>query len=245
MTPAGPKGPHEQVPPMIPLTFFLLRAGSRTPGDSALPRSEPLDIRQAATGRAQPLSCFHRGRPDRPSTKLIDGSGRWTLSSTAEPGSRQTERDPADTSEHSPMSARQHTRRAYRTRLRQQRERIRARRSLNTTYRFALGTLGTLVLLAGIAMIPYPGPGWLVVFGGLGILATEFNWAHRLNLFAKKHYHRWMAWLQRQNIATKLAVMSGTGVVVVVTLWLCGAFALVGSLFDAHWSWLASPLFGP
>ncbi|MBB5155884.1 uncharacterized protein (TIGR02611 family) [Saccharopolyspora phatthalungensis] len=108
-----------------------------------------------------------------------------------------------------------------------------------------LGVFGTLVLIAGILMIPYPGPGWLVVFAGLGILATEFHWAHRVNTFAKRHYHRWIRWLGRQPLATKLAVMSATCLVVLATLWMLGLFNTVGGWLGLSWSWLASPLFGP
>jgi uncharacterized protein (TIGR02611 family) len=48
-------------------------------------------------------------------------------------------------------------------------------------------TLGFIVLLAGIAAIPLPGPGWLIVAVGLGILAQDFLWAERtLNLVRKR-----------------------------------------------------------
>ena len=33
-----------------------------------------------------------------------------------------------------------------------------------------VGFIGGVVLVAGIIMIPYPGPGWVTVFLGLGIL---------------------------------------------------------------------------
>ena len=36
------------------------------------------------------------------------------------------------------------------------------------------------VLLGGIALIPLPGPGWAIVFVGLGMLALEFKWAENL-----------------------------------------------------------------
>jgi uncharacterized protein (TIGR02611 family) len=35
-------------------------------------------------------------------------------------------------------------------------------------------------LLAGVVMIVTPGPGWLVIFLGLSLLAAEFIWARRL-----------------------------------------------------------------
>ena len=39
--------------------------------------------------------------------------------------------------------------------------------------------------LVGILAIPYPGPGWAIVFVGLGILATEFEWARQLLAYAR------------------------------------------------------------
>lgn len=39
--------------------------------------------------------------------------------------------------------------------------------------------LGTTVLGAGVAMLALPGPGILVIFIGLAILAREFAWAER------------------------------------------------------------------
>ena len=45
---------------------------------------------------------------------------------------------------------------------------------------FAVGITGVAVILIGIPLIPLIGPGWLIVFTGLAILATEFAWAGRL-----------------------------------------------------------------
>ncbi len=45
--------------------------------------------------------------------------------------------------------------------------------------RLARMTLGTLVLIAGILLIPLPGPGWLTVAAGLAILAKDVAWAER------------------------------------------------------------------
>jgi len=36
------------------------------------------------------------------------------------------------------------------------------------------------VVLGGLALVPLPGPGWAIVFIGLGMLALEFEWAERL-----------------------------------------------------------------
>ena len=57
------------------------------------------------------------------------------------------------------------------------------------------------VLALGILAIPYPGPGWAIVFIGLGILATEFVWARRLLKFAKHRYDKVMAWFRGQGLS--------------------------------------------
>jgi uncharacterized protein (TIGR02611 family) len=46
--------------------------------------------------------------------------------------------------------------------------------------RIAVAIGGPLLLVAGIAMLALPGPGWLAIFAGLALLATEFAWAERL-----------------------------------------------------------------
>jgi len=40
--------------------------------------------------------------------------------------------------------------------------------------------LGFTLLVVGVAMIFTPGPGWLVILLGLGVLAAEFVWARQL-----------------------------------------------------------------
>ena len=39
---------------------------------------------------------------------------------------------------------------------------------------------GFTLLLIGVVMLVTPGPGWLVILLGLGLLAAEFVWARRL-----------------------------------------------------------------
>ena len=39
---------------------------------------------------------------------------------------------------------------------------------------------GFTLLVAGVVMLVTPGPGWLVILLGLGLLAAEFVWARRL-----------------------------------------------------------------
>ena len=52
--------------------------------------------------------------------------------------------------------------------------------------RIAVTIAGFAVLLAGIALLVLPGPGWLLIFIGLTILATQYVWAERLLTAAKR-----------------------------------------------------------
>jgi hypothetical protein len=49
-----------------------------------------------------------------------------------------------------------------------------------------VAVIGMTVILAGVAMLVLPGPGWLTIFGGLAILATEFAWAKWMLKHAKE-----------------------------------------------------------
>jgi uncharacterized protein (TIGR02611 family) len=107
-----------------------------------------------------------------------------------------------------------------------------------------VGVVGGLVLIVGIVAIPYPGPGWLIVFAGLAILSTEFHWARRVLSFLRRRYTAWTEWLARQHLLVRLAAYLCTCAVVLVTLWLLDAYALVGGWIGIDWPWLGSPLFG-
>jgi uncharacterized protein (TIGR02611 family) len=52
--------------------------------------------------------------------------------------------------------------------------------------RIAVTIGGFAVLLAGVALLVLPGPGWLLIFLGLGILATEYVWAQRMLTYARQ-----------------------------------------------------------
>jgi len=108
--------------------------------------------------------------------------------------------------------------------------------------RVGIAIVGGIVLLVGIIAIPYPGPGWLIVFAGLAILATEFAWAQSVLEFAKDKYDRWQEWLKRQPVAIRVLVLALTGAVIILTLWLLNIFGMADKLFGLHQSWLHSPL---
>ena len=59
------------------------------------------------------------------------------------------------------------------------REDTEAEARAHITTRIARMTAGTLVLIAGAALLPLPGPGWVVIAIGLGILSKDVAWAER------------------------------------------------------------------
>ncbi|TWE12912.1 uncharacterized protein (TIGR02611 family) [Rudaeicoccus suwonensis] len=75
------------------------------------------------------------------------------------------------------------------------RARLRTKPPLNAAYRIGIGFLGLVVVAVGAAAVPLPGPGWLIVFAGLGIWGTEFAWARDLLHFARRKVHGWNQWL--------------------------------------------------
>jgi uncharacterized protein (TIGR02611 family) len=51
--------------------------------------------------------------------------------------------------------------------------------------RVLVGVVGGLITVLGVVALIAPGPGWLIIFAGLGILGTEFAWAARALKTAK------------------------------------------------------------
>jgi uncharacterized protein (TIGR02611 family) len=87
---------------------------------------------------------------------------------------------------------------ARRNRLGQFRERVRALPGGRLAWRIGVTIVGVAVIVIGIILLPLPGPGWLIIFAGIGILGTEYEWAARLLRWARFHVTRWATWAARQ-----------------------------------------------
>jgi len=77
-------------------------------------------------------------------------------------------------------------------------------------WRITVGLVGTAIVVTGIILLPLPGPGWLIIFLGLGVLSTEFEWARRLLDYAKAQVDAWTGWVTRQSLAVRLLIGLGT-----------------------------------
>ncbi|WP_432586048.1 TIGR02611 family protein [Streptomyces sp. HD1123-B1] len=63
---------------------------------------------------------------------------------------------------------------------------IQRSRTLHISWQVGVFIVGLAVVVAGIIMLPLPGPGWLVIFGGMAIWATEFVWAQLVLRWTKR-----------------------------------------------------------
>ncbi|MCY9784924.1 PGPGW domain-containing protein [Nocardiopsis sp. EMB25] len=62
--------------------------------------------------------------------------------------------------------------------------------ALHLTWRVVVTTVAVLVIVAGLVMMVFPGPGAASVVLGLFILSSEFHWAHRLLRPARTWFRR-------------------------------------------------------
>ena len=60
-------------------------------------------------------------------------------------------------------------------------------KTIKQAKRLIIAVIGFTVLLIGVAMIVLPGPAFIVIPAGIGILATEFIWARKLLYKVKNH----------------------------------------------------------
>lgn len=70
--------------------------------------------------------------------------------------------------------------------------------------------LGWLIVAVGLITIPFPGPGWLTVFVGVGVLALEVKFAKRLLDWGIRQYERFFAWFRSQSRSTRTSVVVAT-----------------------------------
>ena len=105
-----------------------------------------------------------------------------------------------------------------------------------------VGILGGFLFIIGLIAIPYPGPGFLIVFLALGILGTEFVWARRLLYRVRNVYNHSIEWLSRQPVYTKILTTMVTFVIVVLTVYIFNGYGILNHILSLNQDWLRSPL---
>jgi uncharacterized protein (TIGR02611 family) len=91
--------------------------------------------------------------------------------------------------------------------------------------RIGLEILGWLLVVGGIAAIPLPGPGFLILFGGLWLLSKQYEWAEKRLAPVKKK--AWGAAAEGVETWPRIVL----SVLAAMTLFACGIL----------WSWNPPP----
>jgi uncharacterized protein (TIGR02611 family) len=94
----------------------------------------------------------------------------------------------------------------WRDRARIAHQTVRATPTGAAVLKVVIGALGAVVIAIGVVLIPLPGPGWLIVIGGLAIWAIEFVWARHLLQFTKDRVFGWTEWVKRQHLTVRLLI---------------------------------------
>ena len=119
------------------------------------------------------------------------------------------------------------------------RRKIRANPHSHRIYRMVVGVVGLIIVVIGLLMVPFPGPGWLVVFLGMAVWASEFEWAQRFLHRAKHSLGVFNLWLRPQPWWVKGLALLLTIVAVAAIFWLLFLISGVpGFLPDAVQEWI-------
>ncbi len=79
------------------------------------------------------------------------------------------------------------------------RERTKSTRTGAIVWRTVVTAIGAAIVVVGVFLLPLPGPGWLIIFAGLAVLATEYVWASRLLQRARRMVGTWTDWVQARS----------------------------------------------
>lgn len=99
--------------------------------------------------------------------------------------------------------------------------------------------VGVALIAGGLALMPLPGPGFLVVVAGLGVMATQYEWARKLLAGAKEK-----AWTAQREAVSSPGRLALTVVGATATIALGASMITVDdvdwpvwdSLLDTVWS---------
>ncbi|MCH0565629.1 MULTISPECIES: TIGR02611 family protein [unclassified Streptomyces] len=95
---------------------------------------------------------------------------------------------------------------------------VKARRALHVSWQVGVFVVGLAVVVAGVIMLPLPGPGWVVIFGGMAIWATEFVWAQLVLRWTKRKVTEAAQRALDPEVRRRNIILTATGLVIVVAI---------------------------
>ncbi|GAA2540791.1 hypothetical protein GCM10010435_05290 [Winogradskya consettensis] len=117
-------------------------------------------------------------------------------------------------------------------------DRIRANPTGRLALKIGVGILGTLVVVTGIILIPFPGPGWAIVILGLAIWAVEFTWAKRLLHFTRRHVQAWTQWILKQPLHLRALIGLAGFIFISAVVWLSVKLTMGIDLASLIWNFI-------
>ncbi|MBO3752629.1 hypothetical protein J5X84_41815 [Streptosporangiaceae bacterium NEAU-GS5] len=88
------------------------------------------------------------------------------------------------------------------------------------------------MVIGGLILVPFPGPGWLIVFLGLALLATEFAWAQGVLGFARRQVGAATDWIKRQSWPIRILAGVLTAALALTIVWASLKFTIGFDLID-------------
>ncbi|MFF5498985.1 TIGR02611 family protein [Streptomyces aquilus] len=95
---------------------------------------------------------------------------------------------------------------------------IKARRMLHLSWQVGIFIIGLAVVVLGIIMLPLPGPGWVVIFGGMAIWATEFVWAQLVLRWTKRKVTEAAQRALDPKVRRRNIILTSVGLVIVAAI---------------------------
>ncbi|WP_299541059.1 TIGR02611 family protein [uncultured Streptomyces sp.] len=95
---------------------------------------------------------------------------------------------------------------------------VKASRPLHLSWQVGVFVVGLAVVVAGIFMLPLPGPGWLVIFGGMAIWATEFVWAQLVLRWTRRKVTEAAQRAMDPKVRRRNVILTVTGLVIIAAL---------------------------
>jgi uncharacterized protein (TIGR02611 family) len=95
---------------------------------------------------------------------------------------------------------------------------IKARRVLHLSWQVGIFVIGLAIVVVGIIMLPLPGPGWVVIFGGMAVWATEFVWAQLVLRWTKRKVTEAAQRALDPKVRRRNIILTSIGLVIVAVL---------------------------
>ncbi|AOP46843.1 TIGR02611 family protein [Streptomyces lydicus] len=95
---------------------------------------------------------------------------------------------------------------------------IKRSRPLHLSWQVGVFVVGLAVVVGGVIMLPLPGPGWLVIFAGMAVWATEFVWAQLVLRWAKRKVTEATQKALDPKVRRRNIILTTIGVVIIAAL---------------------------